>query len=74
MRSFNRLALKTFRINNNRVIDSGSGRANKTIINSSRKSMRMLNIRAIEESTFLTPDGKKTFNHLQLAFIKAPIF
>ena len=33
----------------------------------------MLNIRATEESNFLTPDTKKAFNHLRQAFIKAPI-
>ena len=36
--------------------------------------MRVSNIRAIGESNFLTPDAKKIFNHLRLAFIKAQIF
>ena len=34
----------------------------------------MSNIRATGESNFLTPNAKETFNHLRLAFIKAPIF
>ena len=33
----------------------------------------MPNIGAIENPNFLTPNAKKTFNHLQLAFIKARI-
>ena len=65
------IALKTFKADNNEVV--GGGKANKTIKNSSRKSIRMPNIGAIREPNFLTPDAKKTFNHLWLAFIKAPI-
>ena len=34
----------------------------------------MLNIGAIRKPTFLTFNNKKIFNHLWLAFIKAPIF
>ena len=33
----------------------------------------MPNIGAIGELNFLTPDAKKTFNHLRLSFIKALI-
>ena len=33
----------------------------------------MPNIGATGELNFLTPDAKKTFNHLRLAFIKASI-
>ena len=35
--------------------------------------MRMPNIGAIGKHNFLTPNAKKAFNQLQLAFIKAPI-
>ena len=35
--------------------------------------MYMPNIRAIGKSNFLTPNAKKAFNHLRLAFIKALI-
>ena len=34
----------------------------------------MPNIKAMEKPNFLTSDAKKAFNHLRLAFIKAPIF
>ena len=63
-----------FRIDDNKVIGSGGGRANETVRNSSRKLTCMPNIGAIREPNFLTPNAKKAFNHLQLAFIKAPIF
>ena len=33
----------------------------------------MPNIGATEELNFLTPNAKKIFNYLQLAFIKTPI-
>ena len=33
----------------------------------------MPNIEAIRESNFLTPNTKKAFNYLRLAFIKTPI-
>ena len=33
----------------------------------------MSNIRAMKKPNFLTPNTKKVFNYLQLAFIKAPI-
>ena len=33
----------------------------------------MPNIGAIREPNFLTPDAKKIFNYLRLAFIKVPI-
>ena len=35
--------------------------------------MHIPNIRAIEKPNFLTLNAKKVFNHLQLAFVKAPI-
>ena len=66
-------ALKTFIAGNNEVSD-GDGRANKTIRNLSRKSTYIPNIGAIGESNILTPNAKKSFIYLQLAFIKASIF
>ena len=62
----------------NKVVCSGSNRANETVVNlsknnKSRKSIHMPNIEVIRESNFLTPDAKKVFNQLRLAFIKAPI-
>ena len=72
-RSSKELATKTFRANDNKVVGSGDGKANETVRNSSKKSMRVPNIRATGESNFLTPNVKKTFNYLRLAFIKASI-
>ena len=70
-------ALKVFEADDNGVVDGGD-RANETVVNSSknnksRNSTRVSNIRATGEPNFLTPNAKKTFNHLRLAFIKAPI-
>ena len=67
------LAPKTFKANDDKVVGGGGGRANETVRNSSRKSMRMPNIGATKEPNFLTPDAKKGLNHLRLVFIKAPI-
>ena len=39
----------------------------------SKNSTCVLNIQAIEKSNFFTVNAKKTFNHLQLTFIKALI-
>ena len=73
-------APRSFWAGNDKVVRSGSGRPDKTIVDlstskneKSRKLTRMPNIGAIEESNFLIPDAKKAFNHLWLAFIKAPI-
>ena len=70
---------KAFKINDNRVIGNGDSRANKIVLNSSqnnksKKSMYMPNIKATKKPIFLTFNTKKTFNYLQLAFIKALIF
>ena len=70
--SFKESASKTFRDDNNEVVGGGGG--SETVRNSSRKSTRVPNIGAIEETNFLTPNAKKAFNYLRLAFIKAPIF
>ena len=68
------LAPKAFKANDNKVVGGGSSRVNETVMNSSKKLTRVLNIEAIEEPTFLTLNIKKVFNQLRLAFIKAPIF
>ena len=73
IRSSKELALKTLRADNGEVVGDVRGKANETIRNLSRKLGRVPNIRAIGKSDFLTPDNKKAFNHLQLAFIKAPM-
>ena len=79
-RSSDKSATRAFRAGNNEVVVGGGGRANKTVVDSSksknkksRKSTYVLNIGATREPNFLTPNAKKAFNHLRLAFIKAPI-
>ena len=72
------LASKAFKVDNNEVVGSNSGRANETVLNlsknnKSRNSTCVPNIGATGEPNFLTPDAKKAFNHLRLAFIEAPI-
>ena len=62
-----------FRINHNEVIGSDVNRANETVINSFRNLTHVSNIRIIGKPTFLNSNIKKTFNHLQLAFIEVSI-
>ena len=66
-----KLATKTFRADDNEIVSNGG--SSETVRNSSKKLTHMPNIKATGESNFLTPDAKKTFNHLWLVFIKAPI-
>ena len=75
------MALKALRASNNEVVGRGGGRADETVVDSSkfknekfRKSMCVPNIGATKELNFLTPNVKKVFNYLRLAFIKASIF
>ena len=75
--SSEKLALKVFRADDNEVVKVDS-RANETVVNlfqnnKSKNSTCKSNIGATKEPNFLTPNAKKTFNHLRLAFIKAPI-
>ena len=44
------------------------------VVNLFKKSTYISNIGAIKKPIFLIPDAKKTFNYLQLAFIKTVIF
>ena len=67
-----------FRADDNKVVGGDGDKANETIVNlfqnnKSRKLMCMPNIGATEKPNFLTPNAKKIFNYLQLAFIKASI-
>ena len=66
------MASKIFKANNNEVFEVG-GRVNKTVINLSKNLTYILNIEAIKKLTFLILNAKKTFNYLQLVFIKALI-
>ena len=81
-RLFKKLALKAFRTGNNKVVRGDGSKTNKTVEDLSNKLKNnkskyltyMLNIGAIKKPTFLTPNTKKTFNCLRLAFIKTSIF
>ena len=73
--------LRAFRAGNNKVVGGNDGRADEIVVDlfkfknkKSRKSTCMPNIGATRKPNFLTFDANKVFNHLQLAFIKAPIF
>ena len=73
-----KLAIRAFRAGNNEIVGGGCGRADETVVNLSKnkKSMKltyMPNIGAMRRPNFLTPNAKKAFNHLRLAFIKASI-
>ena len=73
------LAPRAFKAGNDEVVGGGDDRADEIIVDSSkneksRKLSHVLNIRAIEKPNFLTPNAKKAFNYLRLAFIKALIF
>ena len=76
-RSSEELAPRAFRTSNNEVV-GGGGRVDETVVNLSknekfRKSTYMPNIGATGEPNFLTPNAKKIFNYLRLAFIKVLI-
>ena len=78
-RSLEVLVPKSLRIDDNEVVKVGD-RADKTIKNLSKskkskneKSKVQTRIKALGETTFLTPGAKKAFNHLKQVFIKAPI-
>ena len=80
IRSSEESAPKAFKAGNNEVVGGSDDRADETVVDSStskneksRKSTRVPNIRATGEPNFLTLDAKEIFNHLKLAFIKAPI-
>ena len=77
-KSSEKSAAKAFRANDNKVVGDSSGKTNETVVNlsknkKSRKLTCMLNIGATKELNFLTPNTKKAFNYLRLAFIKASI-
>ena len=69
-RLFEEFALRTFRNNNNEVVEDSNNRANKMIVDSSKsknkkfeKLISIPNIGAIGEPNFLTPNAKKAFNY-----------
>ena len=68
-----------FKVDNNKVVGNDDDKPNRTIMNlfKNEKFKNLIyipNIRAIRKPNFLTPNAKKIFNYLQLAFIKASIF
>ena len=73
------LASKTFRVDSNKVVNSGD-RADETVVNSSKskkskneKSENSTHIGATRKPTFLTPIAMKVFNRLKQTFTEAPI-
>ena len=74
-RSSKKLALKTFKADDIKIVDDSNGRANETIVNLFKnKKFRNLicipNNGAIEEPNFLTPNTKKAFNYLRLYLLE----
>lgn len=74
------LAPKAFRADNNKVVRSGSGRADETIVDLSKsKKLKITKfkiqpgIEAKRESIFLTFSSKKPFDCLSQAFVEALI-
>lgn len=77
------LALRSFKIDDNKIVKNVSGRANKTVKNLSkpkksqnykiRNLTNILNIRITKKFIFLNPSTKKVFNYLRQKFIKTPI-
>ena len=70
--------MKAFNAGNNEIVGGGDSKTNETVVElsknkKSRKLTCMPNIKATEKPNFLTPNTKKAFNYLRLAFIKAPI-
>ena len=68
---------KAFRADDDEIVGGGN-KTNETVVNlskneKSRKSTHVPNIGATGKPNFLTPNAKKAFNHLRLAFIKALI-
>ena len=68
---------KAFMADDNGVVD-GADEINGTVVNlfknkKSKKLTCIINIRATGKANFPTFDVRKGFNHLRLAFIKAPI-
>ena len=73
-----KLALKAFKVDNNKIIGDDDSRANKTFMNLSKNNKSrdltyMPNIGAIGEPYFLTSNTKKVFNYLRLTVIKVLI-
>ena len=68
------MASKAFKANNNKIVGSGDNKTNETVKNLFKNLMYVPNMKTTREPNFLTPNTKKTFNHLWLAFIKASIF
>ena len=78
-RSFGLLALKKFRVENDKVVERGD-RANEIVINLSKskklkneKSKILIHSGITRKLMFLTSNTKEAFNLLKLVFIKALI-
>ena len=72
------LASKVFKADDNKIVNDGGNRVNKTVVNlfknkKSRNLMYIPNIKVTKKPNFLTPNIKKVLNYKQLMFIKALI-
>ena len=67
------MALKAFKADDNKIVGNKGDKANETVMNSFKKLTRITKIRATREPNILNLNAKKTFSHLQIAFIKASI-
>ena len=67
------MALKAFRVDDNKVIGDGDDKTNETVMNLFRKLTCIPNIGATREPNFLIFNAKKTFNYLRLVSITALI-
>ena len=63
-RLYKNLASKVFKANDKKVFDDNNGKPNKIVINLSKNSMHIPNIKIIKEYIFLTLNAKKVFNYL----------
>ena len=62
---FEKLAPKVFRANNNKIVDDGSIKTYKIVMNLSKNLIYMPNIKATKKLILVILDAKKTFNHLK---------
>ena len=74
------MVLKAFRVDNNKVVEIGSSKADETVVGLSKfkkskneKSEVQTYIKIKEKPTFLIFSAKKAFNCLRQAFIKVLI-
>ena len=58
------MALKAFRVDNNKIVSNNHSKTNEIINNSARNLTYVPNIGTIGELNFIITNAKKTFNNL----------